>query len=136
MIIVASLTLFAAILVLVLWIRPADVAVDAPASPTAHLEARKLVIYENLRDVTFEFRLGKLSDSDYEKTKLGLQEELAQVMAAIDRTAGAPASSAPAPATAVHPTPAPLVCPHCQAKFDKPMKFCGECGKPMLEVRA
>ena len=25
----------------------------------------------------------------------------------------------------------PLVCPHCGAKFAKPMKFCGECGKAM-----
>ena len=23
------------------------------------------------------------------------------------------------------------VCPHCGAKFQKPMKFCGECGKAM-----
>jgi predicted amidophosphoribosyltransferase len=22
-------------------------------------------------------------------------------------------------------------CPHCSAKFDQPMKFCGECGKAM-----
>ena len=27
--------------------------------------------------------------------------------------------------------PDPLVCPHCQTRMDKPMKFCGECGKPM-----
>ena len=27
--------------------------------------------------------------------------------------------------------PDPLVCPHCGAKFHKPMKFCGECGKAM-----
>jgi rRNA maturation endonuclease Nob1 len=23
------------------------------------------------------------------------------------------------------------VCPHCDAHFPKPMKFCGECGKAM-----
>ena len=149
MILVSSLTLFAAVLVLVLWIRPSDVAVDAPASPTAHLEARKLVIYENLRDLTFEFRLGKLSDADYEKTKHGLQEELAKVMAELDTPAGAakPAAASTlskAPATRTQAPTAkpieaiaePLVCPHCKARFEIPLKFCGECGKPMAEVKA
>ena len=34
------------------------------------------------------FRLGKLSDKDYEQTKLGLQKELAGVMAEIDKVVG------------------------------------------------
>lgn len=101
------------------------------ASPTRHLEDRKAVIYENLRDLQFEYRVGKLSDTDYQATKVGLQRELAGVLAEIDKLA--PASAAPVakvekPQPQVEPG---TVCPHCDAHFAKPMKFCGECGKAM-----
>ena len=61
-----------------LFIRSQDVPDAPPVSPTAHLEERKAQIYENLRDLQFEFRVGKLSDADYQKTKLDLQRELAR----------------------------------------------------------
>lgn len=101
-----------------------------PESPTKHLEERKASIYENLRDLQFEYRLGKLSDADYQQTKKGLQAELAAVLAEIEGAAPA-AAAAPTPAPKAE-SRAPNTCPHCGAKFPKPMKFCGECGKPML----
>ena len=130
MIIAASIVLIAGVLALVIFVRPGDVPQEPPPSPVRHLDERKAAIYENLRDLNFEFRLGKLSDADYQKTKAGLQAELAKVMAETDRilntepVAASPASPAAKPAD-------PLQCPHCAAKFDKPMKFCGECGKSM-----
>ena len=113
-----------------LFIRVKDIPKPAPESPFKHLEERKAAIYENLRDLQFEYRLDKLSDADYQATKLELQKDLAQVMAETDRIKaelGMPAS-APAP-----PKPAPKKnqCPSCGAAFEKPLKFCGECGKPM-----
>jgi hypothetical protein len=137
MAVVLSLVVFALVLVLVLWIRPSDVADNSPVSPTAHLEERRASIYENLRDLTFEFRLCKLSQADYDKTKLGLQEELASVMAAIDSAsngAAPPPQPAAVPVPVAKDPPEPLVCPHCKARFEKPMKFCGECGKAMSAV--
>ena len=114
-------------IIFTLFVRAKDVPEPAPASPTAHLEERKAQIYENLRDLQFEYRVGKLSDADYQQTKLGLQQELAGVLAEIDKIA--PAASAPAPAK---PKAAPgTVCPHCGANFAKPMRVCGECGKAM-----
>jgi hypothetical protein len=104
-------------------VRGKDLPPPEPVSPTQGLEERKAAIYENLRDLQFEYRLGKLSDKDYELTKLGLQKELAAVLAEFDKLAGKPAPPPP-------PKP-PNQCPHCQAKFDQPLKFCGECGKPM-----
>jgi hypothetical protein len=149
MFLASSIALFAAVLVLVLWVRPSDIELGPPPNPTAHLEERKAAIYSNLRDLTFEYRLGKLSDSDYEKSKHGLQEEMAKVMAEMDSfTAATQPAAAPKLAKAPFPqgkaTAAqadqgkfdPLVCPHCKARLDKPMKFCGECGKPMPEVNA
>lgn len=119
-VIVVAITLF-----FTLTIRKKDLPPPDPVSPVQHLEDRKAQIYENLRDLQFEYRVGKLSDQDYQQIKLGLQKELAQVVQEIDKSGTAPVVAAP-------PKPAPAnVCAHCGAKFPKPMKFCGECGKAM-----
>jgi hypothetical protein len=123
---IAPFVVFAGVMILILRVRPSDVPAPPPPNPAAHLEERKQVIYENLRDLNFEFRLGKLSDADYEKTKNSLQTELAHVLSEIDRLAGA----APVQAQA-KPAPDPKTCPKCGARFDKLMKFCGECGEAM-----
>ena len=127
-------------IIFTLFVRAKDVPEPAPASPTAHLEERKAQIYENLRDLQFEFRVGKLSDSDYQKTKLDLQRELARVLAEIDALQPAQAVQskvAKAPASVAHADgnghkPEAHVCPHCGAKFPLAMKFCGECGKVLV----
>src|ERR1700732_1927863 len=99
-----------------------------PLSPTRHLDERRAAIYENLRDLQFEYRVGKLSDTDYQQTKVGLQKELAGVLAEIEKVTS---GSKPAPA----PLPKPvLACPYCGAQFAKPMNFCGECGKAIAKV--
>ncbi len=119
-----------------LFIRLKDLPKPAPVSPYQHLDERKAAIYENLRDLQFEYRLDKLSDADYQASKLELQKELARVLAEIDVIRGGPAPKAavaPKPVAASEPAHAPpqFVCPSCNAAFDKPLKFCGECGKAM-----
>jgi hypothetical protein len=117
-----------------LFIRVKDIPKPAPESPFKHLEERKAAIYENLRDLQFEYRLDKLSDQDYQATKLELQKDLAHVMAETDRIkAGmAPVAAAGLPPQKLPPPKRnPNACPSCGATFDKPLKFCGECGKPM-----
>jgi len=137
MIIALASLLAIAVLGFILTVRTEDLPEPEPVSPFAHLDERKAAIYDNLRDAQFEFRVGKLSDQDYQQTKLGLQKELAVVMAEIDRIRGT------LPATAVEGKKAPKtvtakttnVCPSCGAQFPQSLKFCGECGKPM-KVRA
>ena len=82
---IAAVALILATIAYVLFIRPSDLPDPEPESPTRHLEERKARIYENLRDLQFEFRLGKLSDEDYQRTKLDLQRELAQTLAEIEQ---------------------------------------------------
>src|ERR1700723_3021247 len=128
MVLSAAVVLVVGTLLFTLFVRSQDVP-EAPAvSPTAHLEERKAQIYENLRDLQFEFRLGKLSDADYQKTKVDLQLELAKVLAEIDAVPPVPAKPARAQdgKGAVSDKG-----PHCGAKFPQPLKFCGECGKAM-----
>lgn len=114
-----------------LFVRTKDLPQAEPVSPFRHLDERKAAIYESLRDLQFEFRVDKLSEQDYQTTKLELQKELARVLAETDRI------KAELSATPTTPPPAPPAntCPSCGAKFEKSLKFCGECGKPMGAVQ-
>ena len=129
MVLSAAVVLVMGTILFTLFVRTQDVPETPAVSPTAHLEERKAQIYENLRDLQFEFRLGKLSDADYQKTKVDLQLELAKVLAEID----AVQPVAPVQRKTVQPKTKPdgKTCPHCGAKFPQPLKFCGECGKAM-----
>jgi rRNA maturation endonuclease Nob1 len=115
-----------------LLIRYKDLPQPKPVSPFRHLDERKASIYENLRDLQFEYRLDKMSDEDYRATKLELQKELARVLEETDRVKerlGLATVVRPAPSKAA--ASAKYTCPGCGATFDKALKFCGECGKPM-----
>jgi hypothetical protein len=130
MIIVVTCLVAIAVIAFILTVRPKDLPAPEPVSPFAHLDERKAAIYDNLRDLQFEYRVGKLSDVDYQSTKRQLQKELAAVMQEIDRVRNGLAP-AEAPKSEPEPKPTGLVCDACGAKFDKELKFCGECGKPM-----
>src|ERR1700733_9187339 len=127
MIIAIAALLAVGVVVFILGVRAKDLPVPKPVSPFQHLDERKAAIYENLRDLQFEYRVDKISDADYQATKLELQKELAQVMAETDRIkAELGVTVKSVPAAAKKPT-----CPSCGARFEKALKFCGECGKPM-----
>lgn len=49
----------------------------------SYLRERKEAIYENLRDLNFEYNAGKFPDSDYQAMKTSLEEEAAAVLAEI-----------------------------------------------------
>jgi hypothetical protein len=140
-IILASL-ITVGVIAFILSVRAKDLPQPEPVSPFHHLDERKAAIYENLRDLQFEYRVGKLSDQDYQQTKLDLQRELAGVMAEIDRVkAEIAAGKIPVPApelvkAPVTKAPATYTCPSCKTEFDQPLKFCGECGKPMKAAQA
>jgi rRNA maturation endonuclease Nob1 len=127
----------AVIIGFLLFIRSQDLPKPEPVSPFKHLDERKATIYESLRDLQFEYRVNKLSDEDYQTTKVELQKELARVLAEVDRikselAAGGASVGGTAVAAPVVRAPAVRnVCPSCGAKFEKALKFCGECGKPM-----
>ena len=135
MIIILASLLTIGVLVFILSVRAKDLPEPAPVSPFEHLDERKAAIYENLRDLQFEYRVGKLSDQDYQQTKQDLQKELAGVLAEIDRLKQSLAGQvvAAAPAT---PKKTRYICPSCKAEFPTALKFCGECGKPMRAAQA
>ena len=127
MLIAAAVLLIVVTVFFTFSVRAKDMPAPEPVSPTRHLDERRAAIYENLRDLQFEYRVGKLSDADYQQTKVGLQKELAGVLGEIEKVkSGAPVAAPAKPVV----TPG-TVCPHCSATFPQPLKFCGECGKEM-----
>lgn len=94
-ILVACLLLIIAVILFVfnVHLEPSDTA--AHRTKLDQLMERRDAIYDNLRDLRFEYRAGKFSDADYEETKQSLEVEAARVLAEMDTLMGA----APTPAT-------------------------------------
>src|SRR3954468_15246351 len=81
----ACLALAAATVLFIFYIQP-DASDLAPhRTKLDQLMEQRDTIYDNLRDLRFEFRSGKYSEGDYEAMKAGLENEAAMVVAEIDR---------------------------------------------------
>ena len=51
----------------------------------SYLYERKEVVYENLRDLSFEYKAGKLGEADFQSLRNSMEEEAAAVLAEIDQ---------------------------------------------------
>jgi len=62
----------------------------APVEKTRldYLRERKDVIYDNLRDLNFEFRAGKYPEDDYARQRESLETEAARVVTEIESLGG------------------------------------------------
>jgi len=54
--------------------------VQADKTRVDYLLERKEAIYENLRDLNFEYQAGKYPEQDYEEQRTGLEDEAARVI--------------------------------------------------------
>ena len=95
----ALLTFATLLFIFYLRLEPSDVAPHR--TKLDQLMERRDAIYENLRDLRFEFRAGKFSETDYEETKQSLEVEAARVLAEMDLLTG----GTPTPATRVAAVP-------------------------------
>jgi hypothetical protein len=73
---------------------PGDVESGAAMTRAAYLRERKESVYENLRDLNFEYKAGKVPDADYQTMKTSLEDEAAALLAEIARLEEAPAHRA------------------------------------------
>ena len=81
----ACLALVLATALFIFYIQP-DASDLAPhRSRLDQLLERRDTLYDNLRDLRFEFRSGKYSEGDYEAMKVSLENEAALVLAEIDQ---------------------------------------------------
>jgi len=73
---------------------PDTVSAGPTKTRIGYLRERKDVVYENLRDLTFDYKAGKLPESDYQTMRGSLEEEAAAVLAEISQLAsGMPAKT-------------------------------------------
>jgi rubrerythrin len=104
-------------------------------TPLADLKRRRLVVYENLKDLEFEFQAGKIGAEDYKSLRENYLGEAAALMAASQEAeqlsetdAVIEREIAARRASRKNQLPEDYVCPHCGFENPLPVKFCGECG--------
>ena len=64
---------------------PGRLYLGAEKTRASYLRERKEAVYENLRDLNFEYRAGKIPEADYQTLKSSLQDEAATLLAEIAR---------------------------------------------------
>jgi hypothetical protein len=64
---------------------PGEVYAGEEKTRLGYLRERKEAVYENLRDLNFEYKAGKVPDADYQSLRASLEEEAAAIMAEIAR---------------------------------------------------
>jgi hypothetical protein len=80
---IAVLALTVALFAFVFW--PArDLFTQADKTRVDYLRERKDVIYENLRDLNFEYLAGKYPEADYQEQRRALEDEAARVISEIE----------------------------------------------------
>ena len=104
-------------------------------TPLADLKRRRLVVYENLKDLEFEYQAGKLAAPDYESLRQNYLGEAATLMAASQEAeqlkeidAVLEHEIAARRTSRRDRLPQDYVCPKCGFENPVPVKFCGECG--------
>jgi len=112
----AALTLAA--LLYVFWLTPEPARVKSAAERDRDfLEERREVLYDNLRDLHLEYRMGKLSDQDYQQMKATYQAEMAALLAQMEKLPEVVAAR-----------PVPGRCARCGKDNAAENRFCGACG--------
>jgi hypothetical protein len=65
-------------------VREAELAHGEDKSRLAFLRERKEVVYENLRDLNFEYKAGKFPEPDYLAMRSSLENEAAAILAEME----------------------------------------------------
>ena len=84
---IGPFVLLVACFLFVFWPQP-KLAAEVEKTRLDYLRERKEVIYDNLRDLNFEYRAGKYPEEDYTSQRTSLESEAATVMAEIDSLGG------------------------------------------------
>jgi hypothetical protein len=65
--------------------QPTNVLPPEAKTRLMYLYERKEQVYENLRDLNFEYKAGKLGDTDFNSMRDSMEQEAAAVLAEIDQ---------------------------------------------------
>jgi len=81
----ACCLLFLAATLLYIFYLPGALYLGPEKTRVSYLRERKDAVYENLRDLNFEYSAGKVPEADYYSMKSALQDEAATILAEIAR---------------------------------------------------
>ncbi len=76
--------LFAIALFVYVFYEPGDFDAGEEKTRLMYLSERKDATYENLRDLNFEYKAGKLSEQDYAVQRASLEDEAAAILAEME----------------------------------------------------
>lgn len=130
--IIACGALALATMLYVFWVTPEPIVRKTRVQAEMDfLDERKEMVYEGLRDLQMEYRMGKLSDADYQELKLSYQHQLAQLLDEASRLSETPD-------TATAEAVVPGRCRLCGQDNPAANRYCGSCGAELKseEVRA
>lgn len=95
---------------------------------------RKAVVYSNIKDLEFEYKLGRLSDADFKRLETGYKEEAALILHKLDELGTEQDVDAliekevAARKAKLFPTGS-ATCASCGAEIIPGKRFCGDCGR-------
>ena len=75
--------LFTAAVLFYVFCLPDSLHLGPEKTRASYLRERKDAVYENLRDLNFEYKAGKIPDADYPSLKSSLEDEAARLLAEI-----------------------------------------------------
>jgi hypothetical protein len=64
---------------------PSDLLKGTEKTRLTYLKERKEQVYENLRDLNFEYKSGKFPEGDYDQMRMSLEDEAAALLAEIEK---------------------------------------------------
>ncbi len=107
-------------------------------TPAADLKRRRMVVYENMADLEFEYQSKKLGQKDYNSLRDDYRTEAAHLMAASQELERGTAEDrlierkvAARRARLKSRQAESYVCKTCGFNNPVPVKFCGDCGSPI-----
>jgi hypothetical protein len=74
---------------------PQELEASPEKTRLVFLRERKDSVYENLRDLNFEYKAGKIPDTDYNSMRAALEDEAAALLAEIERLESEQTATAP-----------------------------------------
>jgi hypothetical protein len=139
------LTAAAALFVLLPLFRVSDSGLEIELMAETEIDRlmdRKTAIYRNLKDLSLEYAMGRLSDEDYGRLEAGYKKDAAVILYKLEQLEGpaaveqdvAPKAAAKSEARGRAKTDAASAkCPSCGSDLIPGKKFCADCGHPLAE---
>lgn len=114
---------------------PGEGLLPIDITPLADLKRRRLVVYENIKDLEFEYQSGKIAQEDYQALRESYLGEAAELMATSQQTEQLSVQDTliehEVAARRARRKAQPVeeyICSKCGFHNPLPVKFCGECG--------